>query len=268
MNTSSKFTGILAIAALFGIVALLVSYAILNIGGFVSLVIGVIVAIITWIVLWLGWGEDNADQSTSASGATDTAAPGSGATGMNKPTSSPASAAASAAATATSDTPAAAPAAAKAAKPAAKTTAAKAAPATPKAAKAPAAKAAKAPVAKAAKAPVAKAAKAPAAKAAKAPAAKAASVAADGKPATLTAARASGPDDLKLLKGVGPALEKTLNELGFYHFDQVAAWRKAEVEWVDSRLKFKGRIVRDEWIKQAKTLAKGGETEFSKRSKK
>jgi predicted flap endonuclease-1-like 5' DNA nuclease len=260
MNTSSKFTGILAIAALFGIVALLVSYAILNIGGFVSLVIGVIVAIITWIVLWLGWGEDNADQSTSASGATDTAAPGSGGTGMNKPTSSPAPAAASAAATATSDIPAAAPAAAKAAKPAAKTTAAKAAPATPKAAKAPAAKAAKAPVAKATKAP--------AAKAAKAPAAKAASVAADGKPATLTAARASGPDDLKLLKGVGPALEKTLNELGFYHFDQVAAWRKAEVEWVDSRLKFKGRIVRDEWIKQAKTLAKGGETEFSKRSKK
>jgi predicted flap endonuclease-1-like 5' DNA nuclease len=260
MNTSSKFTGILAIAALFGIVALLVSYAILNIGGFVSLVIGVIVAIITWIVLWLGWGEDNADQSTSASGATDTAAPGSGATGMNKPTSSPAPAAAPAAATATSDTPAAAPAAAKAAKLAAKTTAAKAAPATPKAAKAPAAKAAKAPVAKATKAP--------AAKAAKAPAAKAASVAADGKPATLTAARASGPDDLKLLKGVGPALEKTLNELGFYHFDQVAAWRKAEVEWVDSRLKFKGRIVRDEWIKQAKTLAKGGETEFSKRSKK
>jgi predicted flap endonuclease-1-like 5' DNA nuclease len=179
---------------------------------------------------------------------------------MNKPTSSPAPAAAPAAATATSDTPAAAPAAAKAAKLAAKTTAAKAAPATPKAAKAPAAKAAKAPVAKATKAP--------AAKAAKAPAAKAASVAADGKPATLTAARASGPDDLKLLKGVGPALEKTLNELGFYHFDQVAAWRKAEVEWVDSRLKFKGRIVRDEWIKQAKTLAKGGETEFSKRSKK
>jgi predicted flap endonuclease-1-like 5' DNA nuclease len=260
MNTSSKFTGILAIAALFGIVALLVSYAILNIGGFVSLVIGVIVAIITWIVLWLGWGEDNADQSTSASGATDTAASGSGATGMNKPTSGPAPAAASAAATASSDIPAAAPAAAKAAKPAAKTTAAKAAPATPKAAKAPAAKAAKAPVAKATKAP--------AAKAAKAPAAKAASVAADGKPATLTAARASGPDDLKLLKGVGPALEKTLNELGFYHFDQVAAWRKAEVEWVDSRLKFKGRIVRDEWIKQAKTLAKGGVTEFSKRSKK
>jgi predicted flap endonuclease-1-like 5' DNA nuclease len=234
MNTSSKFTGILAIAALFGIVALLVSYAILNMGGFGSLVIGVIVAIITWIVLWLGWGEDDADQSTSASGATDTAALGSGATVMNKPTSSAAPAAALAAApvalTGASDAPAAAPPVAKAATPVGE------APAT--------------------------------AKAAKTPAVKATPVAADGKPATLTAARESGADDLKLLKGVGPALEKTLNELGFYHFDQVAAWRKAEVEWVDSRLKFKGRIVRDEWIKQAKTLAKGGVTEFSKRSKK
>lgn len=93
-------------------------------------------------------------------------------------------------------------------------------------------------------------------------------VAKDGKPATLKKARASGADDLKLLKGVGPGLEKTLNELGFHHFDQVAGWRKKEIEWVDSRLKFKGRIERDEWIKQAKTLAKGGATEFSKRAKK
>ena len=70
------------------------------------------------------------------------------------------------------------------------------------------------------------------------------------------------------MKGVGPGLEKTLNELGFYHFDQISGWRKKEIEWVDSRLKFKGRIERDEWTKQAKVLAKGGETEFSKRSKK
>ena len=67
---------------------------------------------------------------------------------------------------------------------------------------------------------------------------------------------------------MGPGLEKVLNELGFYHFDQVASWRKKEVEWVDSRLKFKGRIERDEWIKQAKVLAKGGTTEFSKKVKK
>jgi len=64
------------------------------------------------------------------------------------------------------------------------------------------------------------------------------------------------------------SVEKVLNELGFYHFDQVAAWRKKEIEWVDSRLKFKGRIERDEWVKQAKVLAKGGTTEFASRAKK
>lgn len=93
-------------------------------------------------------------------------------------------------------------------------------------------------------------------------------VAADGKPELLTAARGGVADDLKLLKGVGPKLEQTLNALGVYHFDQVASWRKKEIEWVDDKLKFKGRIERDDWIKQAKVLAKGGETEFSKRSKK
>lgn len=131
--------------------------------------------------------------------------------------------------------------------------------AAPAAAKKPAAK--KAPAKKAA--PKASAAK-PAT--AKAPARK--PVAADGKPEMLTAARGGVADDLKLLKGVGPKLEQTLNALGVYHFDQVASWRKKEIEWVDDKLKFKGRIERDDWIKQAKVLAKGGETEFSKRSKK
>lgn len=97
---------------------------------------------------------------------------------------------------------------------------------------------------------------------------KAAPVAKDGKPPLLKKARAGGADDLKQIKGVGPGLEKTLNELGFYHFDQIAGWRKKEIEWVDERLKFKGRIVRDDWVKQCKTLAKGGTTEFSKRVKK
>ncbi|WP_460274582.1 NADH-quinone oxidoreductase subunit NuoE [Celeribacter sp. ULVN23_4] len=87
------------------------------------------------------------------------------------------------------------------------------------------------------------------------------------EPELLSAAREGGADDLKKLKGVGPKLEQTLNELGFYHFDQVAAWTPAEIAWVDSRLKFKGRIERDGWIEQAKILAAGGETEFSKRAK-
>ena len=86
-------------------------------------------------------------------------------------------------------------------------------------------------------------------------------------PETLTAAREGGADDLKLLKGVGPKLEQTLNELGFFHFDQIAKWTEAEVAWVDARLKFKGRIERDGWIEQAKQLAAGEETEFAKSAK-
>lgn len=94
--------------------------------------------------------------------------------------------------------------------------------------------------------------------AAPAAAAPASADAGEAEPATLSAAREGGADDLKKLKGVGPKLEQTLNELGFYHFDQIAAWTEAEVAWVDSRLKFKGRIQRDGWIEQAKALASGG----------
>jgi predicted flap endonuclease-1-like 5' DNA nuclease/uncharacterized membrane protein len=94
-------------------------------------------------------------------------------------------------------------------------------------------------------------------------------VAADGKPEMLDAPRDGGPDDLKQIKGVGPKLEGLLNEMGIYHFSQVAGWRKKEVEWADQNLVgFKGRVSRDEWVKQAKVLAKGGSTEFSNKVKK
>ena len=76
------------------------------------------------------------------------------------------------------------------------------------------------------------------------------------KPRTMTAPRKSGADDLKLISGVGPKLEGVLNELGFWHFDQIAKWTGAEIAWVDSRLKFKGRIERDNWIAQAANLAR------------
>jgi len=91
---------------------------------------------------------------------------------------------------------------------------------------------------------------------------------AEAAPEILSGPRAGGADDLKMLKGVGPKLEQTLNELGFYHFDQIAAWGPAEVAWVDNRLTFKGRIERDGWIEQAGKLASGEETEFAKRAKK
>jgi peptide/nickel transport system ATP-binding protein len=66
----------------------------------------------------------------------------------------------------------------------------------------------------------------------------------------------SRPDDLKRISGVGPKLESTLNTLGIYRFEQIAKWRKAEREWVDKFLNFKGRIERDDWVGQAKELTK------------
>lgn len=74
--------------------------------------------------------------------------------------------------------------------------------------------------------------------------------------------RPDKPDDLKLISGVGPKLEGTLHSLGIYTFAQVAKWKKAERDWVDGYLKFKGRIDRDDWVKQAKALAKGGVDEY------
>jgi NADH-quinone oxidoreductase subunit E len=64
------------------------------------------------------------------------------------------------------------------------------------------------------------------------------------------------PDDLKLISGIGPKLEGVLHGLGIYKFEQIAKWKKAERDWVDGYLNFKGRIDRDEWVAQAKKLAK------------
>ena len=86
------------------------------------------------------------------------------------------------------------------------------------------------------------------------------------RPAALSAPRDGKADDLKLIKGIGPKLEQLCNELGFYHWDQIANWTADEVAWVNANLKgFKGRVTRDNWVEQAKVLAAGGETEFSKR---
>jgi NADH-quinone oxidoreductase subunit E len=75
-------------------------------------------------------------------------------------------------------------------------------------------------------------------------------------------ARPAAVDDLKLISGVGPKNEQVLHELGIFTFAQVAAWKKAEREWVDGYLNFHGRIEREDWVKQAKALAKGGVDEY------
>lgn len=193
-NTAPISLGIMAVAALFGIIAAGVAFVLYDFGVFASLVIGGVIGVISAIVLALGWR-----------------APQAGPMGVAAPTAAPAVA--------------------------------------------PAAKAAPAP----ASAPAAKAAPA----AAPAPASKASS---DGKPEFLSAAREGGPDDLKQIKGVGPKLEKTLHSMGIFHFDQIASWGPKEQAWMDGNLEgFKGRATRDDWVAQAKTLAAGGTTEFSKK---
>ncbi|MEL7462497.1 MAG: NADH-quinone oxidoreductase subunit E [Pseudomonadota bacterium] len=121
-------------------------------------------------------------------------------------------------------------------------------------AEAPAPKKAEAP----AKAPTAKAEAEKKARPAPKPAAAPVAAVEEAAPETLSAAREGGADDLKKISGVGPKLEGVLNEMGFYHFDQIAAWTPEHIAWVDARLKFKGRIERDGWIAQAAELAKGG----------
>lgn len=61
-------------------------------------------------------------------------------------------------------------------------------------------------------------------------------------------------DDLKLISGVGPVLEEKLNSVGIYRFEQIANWSEQNMQEFDELLSFKGRIEREEWLKQAKTL--------------
>ncbi|TKW67419.1 MAG: NADH-quinone oxidoreductase subunit E [Paracoccus denitrificans] len=77
------------------------------------------------------------------------------------------------------------------------------------------------------------------------------------QPLKLEAPREGGADDLKEISGVGPSLETLLHSLGIYHFDQIANWDDAEIAWVDENLEgFKGRVSRDEWVRQARQFVK------------
>jgi predicted flap endonuclease-1-like 5' DNA nuclease len=68
------------------------------------------------------------------------------------------------------------------------------------------------------------------------------------------------PDDLQQISGIGPGIETTLHRLGIFHFRQIAAFTPENVAWVNQRLRFRGRIEREDWIGQAKRLAAGGQS--------
>lgn len=78
-----------------------------------------------------------------------------------------------------------------------------------------------------------------------------------GTPPTALTAPEGQADDLQRISGIGPSIEKTLHGLGIYHFHQIAGFTPDNVAWVSQRLRFKGRIEREDWIGQATKLAAG-----------
>ncbi|EJN05532.1 ATP-binding cassette domain-containing protein [Phyllobacterium sp. YR531] len=113
----------------------------------------------------------------------------------------------------------------------------------------------------AAKKPVAKpaAAKAPPVKAAPAKAPQASPIKAGATANALAAPRDGKADRLIDIKGIGPVNERKLNEHGIFHFDQIASWKKADVIAAEAYLAFDGRIAREDWIGQAKAMAKASQ---------
>ncbi|MEP7452384.1 ATP-binding cassette domain-containing protein [Phyllobacterium sp. SB3] len=75
----------------------------------------------------------------------------------------------------------------------------------------------------------------------------------------LAAPRDGKADRLIDIKGIGPVNERKLNEHGIFHFDQIASWKKADVIAAEAYLAFDGRIAREDWIGQAKAMAKASQ---------
>jgi len=82
-------------------------------------------------------------------------------------------------------------------------------------------------------------------------------LAAEPAPPVKPAADQDGVDNLSLISGVGPKIRQSLGELGYTRFAQIAALTPEEIETIETALKSKGRISRDEWIDQARDLIAG-----------
>ena len=78
-------------------------------------------------------------------------------------------------------------------------------------------------------------------------------------------ARTGPPDDLKRIRGIGVLIERKLNALGVTNYEDIAHWTSEDIDRVSQQLDFKGRIQREGWVEQARILAAGGDTEFSRR---
>ena len=85
------------------------------------------------------------------------------------------------------------------------------------------------------------------------------------KPALLDQPMNGVADDFKRIKGIGLVLEQALQELGIYHYSQLASLATDNIKWVEHKVGFPGRVKRENWIAQSHALAEGRVTEYSRR---
>lgn len=68
----------------------------------------------------------------------------------------------------------------------------------------------------------------------------------------------AAPRDLKSIRGIGPSMEAKLHAAGIHSISQIAAWDAEAVARMDAALSARGRIAREDWVGQARTLTQGG----------
>lgn len=73
-------------------------------------------------------------------------------------------------------------------------------------------------------------------------------------------------DDLKRISGVAEKLEQRLNDFGVYTYEQIMHWDDEIVAEFGRLLAFKDRIVRDDWVSQARMLYNEAYPQSQKRS--
>lgn len=89
-----------------------------------------------------------------------------------------------------------------------------------------------------------------------------------GRPELLEAARLGKPDDLTVIKGIGKAVQGLLNEIGVFHYDQIANWSDDESRWIERNMGFPRRVEREGWIGQAARLANAANKTGAKKAAK
>jgi predicted flap endonuclease-1-like 5' DNA nuclease len=87
----------------------------------------------------------------------------------------------------------------------------------------------------------------------------------DSKPLILSTPRPAGKDKLQKIKGIDESVEKDLNKLGIFHFNQIAAWSNKNCDWIEAFLDLPGCAKKHQWIEQAKILESGKETVYSQK---